>query len=62
LGQRQLERKGRDEATLGGALLYALEGNEPGKQFADFGGRLPHGWKVARQLLRNRGSRRFANG
>jgi len=44
---------------LGGALLHAVERNEPGNEFADFGGRLLHNGKVARQFLRNCSSRRF---
>ena len=50
------------DAALGGALRHAVERNEPGNQFPDFGGRLLHNRKVARQLLPNCGSRRFDDG
>jgi len=60
-GQRQLERQGRDRAALGGAPLHVIKGDEAGDQLADFGRGLLHGRKVAAQLLRNSGSRRFDN-
>jgi len=56
-----LERQGRDGAALGGAPLRTVEGDKAGEQLPDFGGGLLHGRKVAAQLLRNSGARRFDN-
>ena len=49
------------KSPAGRALPHAVEGSESGNQFAEFGGRLLHGSKVATQLLRNSGPRRFDN-
>ena len=61
-GQLWLERRGRDDAALVDALLYAVERNELGNQLPDFGGRLRHNRKAAPQFSPYRGSTRFDDG